>query len=140
VPQRFEREMSEETLTAWRAILAIVAADKPPLASVFEHGSPLMVRSGRITLGYQQGSFLAEQAGAGLSLLGAAAQQHFGTACEIDLDVSGKHHQVQTIAAKNSAELAAQRAAARERVAQDPAVRTAMEVLGAELQQVHLPG
>ncbi len=141
VPQRFEREMSEETLTAWRAILAIVAADKAPVASVFEHGSPLVVQSGRIVLGYKEGSFLVQQASAApaTSLLGAAAQQHFGTPCEIELDLSGKHHQVQTMAAKNSAELAARTAAAREQVAQQPAVRMAIEVLGAELQQVRLP-
>jgi DNA polymerase-3 subunit gamma/tau len=109
---------------------------------VYEHGAPLAVTRAEVRIGYQAGSFLAQQAGAADALeeLRAAVRSHFGPDTAVELDHSGRHGEVQTLAAKHSADHAARLEAARRRVAEHPLVTTAIDVLGAELREVRLPG
>jgi len=128
-------------LAAWEAILAIVRADKPALASVYEHAAPLEVSEERLCLAYRQGTFLAEQADApeARAILSAAAAKHFGKDVAVEIDTNNRHDDIQSIAAKNAAALAARVEAARERVRRHPLVAAAVEHLGAELREVRLP-
>lgn len=128
-------------LEAWEAILVIVRDDKPALASVYEHAAPLEVTEARVHLAYREGTFLAEQAAASeaRAILAAAASRHFGQDVEIEVQLGARHGEVQSVAAKNAAALAARVEAARERVRQHPLVAAAVEHLGAELREVRLP-
>ena len=74
-----------------------------------------------------------------LALLKQAASAHFETAIDVTIDTSGRHGEVQTVAARRAQEEAARIAAARKAVAEHPAVVAAIEVLGAELRDVRLP-
>ncbi len=127
-------------LDQWQALVAKVAAHKPRVASIFEHAAPLSVKAGRVVLGFEAGSFIAEQAAEAeaRAQLQQAASDHFGVPTEIELDLGGGHPEIQTLAAKHSAEQAARLAAAREQVASHPLVKDAIEVLGAELRDVRL--
>ncbi|MFT3764643.1 MAG: DNA polymerase III subunit gamma/tau [Minicystis sp.] len=49
-------------LGAWRAVLAMVRAKRPALASVLEHAALLQFAADRVVLGYETGSFLVGQA------------------------------------------------------------------------------
>lgn len=134
--------MAPAQLADWEAILTIVRDRRPALASVFEHGAPLSVTRDEVLIGYERGSFLAQQA-TGDEALGAlrgAVRSHLGPDTSVDVDLSGRHLEVQTLAAKHSAEHTARLAAARLKVAEHPLVTTAIEVLGAELREVRLPG
>ncbi len=128
-------------LDAWQAVVARLAPDKPRVASIFEHAAPLVVEPGRVVLGLEAGSFIAEQAkeADAQALLRQAATDHFGVPTDVELELGGGHGKVQTLAAKHSAEQAARLAAAREVVATHPLVQDAIEVLGAELKDVRLP-
>ena len=129
-------------LADWQAILTLVRDRKPGVASVYEHGAPLRVCRDEVRIGYEAGSFLAKHASApeALETLGAAVKSHFGPDTPVELDTAGRHGEVQTVAAKNSADQAARLEAARRRVAEHPLVITAIDVLGAELREVRLPG
>lgn len=128
-------------LDAWQAVVARLAANKPRVASIFEHAAPLVVEPGRIVLGLEAGSFIAEQAkeADAQAMLQQAATDHFEVATEVVFELDGDHGKVQTLAAKHSAEQAARLAAARDVVATHPLVQDAIEVLGAELKDVRLP-
>jgi DNA polymerase-3 subunit gamma/tau len=130
-----------EQLRAWEAILAAIRDDKPALASVYEHAAPLEVSAQRVHLAYRDGTFLAEQAAANeaQAILAGAASKHFGSEVAIEIDLGSRHDEVQSVAAKNAAALAARVQAARERVKQHPLVAAAVEHLGAELREVRLP-
>lgn len=122
-------------------MVARLATDKPRVASVFEHAAPLIVEPGRLLLGVEPNSFIAQQAqdAEAQALLRHAASDHFGVATEVELDLGGGYGKVQTLAAKHSAEQAARLAEARQLVANHPLVLDAIEVLGAELKDVRLP-
>jgi DNA polymerase-3 subunit gamma/tau len=128
-------------LDHWRAMVAKLAADKPRVASIYEHAAPLSVKPGRVVLGFEARSFIAEQAAEAeaRSQMQRAASDHFGAPTEIELDMGSAHPAVQTLAAQHREEQAARLAAAREQVASHPLVKDAIEVLGAELQDVRLP-
>lgn len=134
--------MVAEQLGHWEAILARVRADKASLASVFEHAAPLSIASGRIVLAYEAGSFLAEQASEteAQSSLAAASTAHFGERTVIEIDLTGRQREVESLAARNSAAQAARIAEAKQKVAEHPLVLAAVSLLGAELREVRLPG
>ncbi|MBI4957187.1 MAG: hypothetical protein HY908_34555, partial [Myxococcales bacterium] len=133
---------------AWRAILAALAHDKPAVASVFGHAAPLAVEPARIVLGFEAGSFLlaqAEDRDACLRLR-AAARAHFGLPADaaapeprIEIDKTGRHRGVETVAGIVSAEQAARIEAARKRVSEHPLVVAAISELGATLRDIRLP-
>lgn len=128
-------------MRAWREILAIVGGEKPSVASVFEHGAPLSIRPGKIVIAYAAGSFLLQQADAAdaRAVLERVATVHFGEPTALEVDQSGKHGDVQTVAQANSRESEARVQAARKRVEDHPLVVAAISILGAELRDVRLP-
>ncbi|MEZ4439496.1 MAG: DNA polymerase III subunit gamma/tau [Polyangiaceae bacterium] len=125
----------------WEAVVALVREQKPALASVFVHAAPLSVTAEGIELAYEEGTFLAQQASEAeaQSLLTDAAAKHFGRPVSVTLQLGQRHLDVQSIAAKNAAELRARIEAARERVIHHPLVVAAVQHLGAELRDVRLP-
>ena len=139
VPAAKPQEQAQ--LEAWEAILGRIRDSKPALASVYEHAAPLEVTAKRLHLAYRQGTFLAEQADApdARAILADAAATHFGSDVAIELDLAGRHDEVQSLAAKNAALLAARIEAARDKVRRHPLVAAALEHLGAELREVRLP-
>src|SRR5690606_6809949 len=108
---------------------------------IFEHAAPLEIGPERLLLAYESSSFLAKQAEepAARQLLADAARAHFGREVAVELDLDGRHREVQTLAAINSAEQQARLEAARQRVANHPLVAAAIRELGAELREVRLP-
>jgi DNA polymerase-3 subunit gamma/tau len=141
-PRMEARELPAETEHAsdWDAILAALRARKPPVASVYEHAAPLVVGPGRLHLAFEPGSFLSGQAADSKALVAEVASAHFGVNTVVELDETGRHQEAETVAARNSAELSARRAEARRRVEEHPLVRAAVDVLGAQLREVRLPG
>ncbi|MBI4706026.1 MAG: DNA polymerase III subunit gamma/tau, partial [Deltaproteobacteria bacterium] len=133
--------LAAPALAEWRAILTRVAARHAATASVYEHAAPLEIVPGRIVLGYEPGTFLASQAARAeaLALLAAEADAHLGVPTRIELDHSGAHRGVPTVAACNAAEQQARRQAAERAVAEHPLVAAAVKILGAELLGVRLP-
>jgi hypothetical protein len=125
----------------WRRIVERVAAQRPAVASVFEHGAPLEVRAGLLVLGYAPGSFLLERAAepSAVALLGEAATAHWGEPTTVELDTAGGLASVVTLAAINAEEQKRREAEARRAVAERPLVRAAERVLGAVLKEVRLP-
>jgi DNA polymerase-3 subunit gamma/tau len=136
------RALDDSAAGDWAAILERVARHKPHIASVFAHAAPLGIGRDGVVLGLERGSFLADQAATqeARDLLTDAASEHFGTRVAVEIDLSGRHGERQTLAARHSAEAAAQRDAARQRVREHPLVKAAQELLGAELRDVRLPG
>ena len=135
------KPQEQAQLEAWEAILGLIRETKPALASVYEHAAPLEVTRECLHLAYREGTFLSEQAVASdaRAILSDAAATHFGTDVTIDFDLAGRHDEVQSLAAKNAAALAARIEAAREKVRRHPLVAAALEHLGAELREVRLP-
>jgi hypothetical protein len=133
--------MAPEALAHWETILTSVRERKPSVASIFEHAAAVEVARERLVLAYPPGSFLAEQANEAetQNLLREAASAHFGAPCALEIDTTGRHLAVQSLAAKNSAAQAARIADAKRKVAEHPLVLAAVNVLGAELRDVRLP-
>jgi len=128
-------------LAAWRTILQAVAAEQQATASLFEHAAPVCVRPGKLVLGFDQESFIAEQVAEpeAVRLVSAIATAHFGTETPVQLDFGAGYRKAETVAQCNRAERAAERAAARREVAEHPLVKAAIDELGAELCEVRLP-
>jgi len=125
--------------SAWEAILADLRERKPAVASVYEHAAAVQVGPDRVVLAFEPGSFLLAQATESREVVAEAAAAHFGAATVVELDDTGRHAGVETVAARNSAEQAARRADAKKRVEEHPLVRAAVDLLGAELRDVRLP-
>lgn len=136
-----ERRLDPDQMRAWRAILASIGAEKPGVASVFEHGVPLTVGPGRIVIAYAAGSFLLQQATAkdAQAILERVAADHFGVPTTLAVDESDKHANVLTVAQENARASEARIQAARKRVEDHPLVTAAISILGAELRDVRLP-
>jgi DNA polymerase-3 subunit gamma/tau len=130
---------NEDALSRWRRIIDRIADVDARAASVLEHASPRMVESGRVTLGYEDGSFAHAQVTAGIiEAAKRAASEHFGANTEIFIDTSKSQGPASTVAAVLTAERAAQVAEARRRVTENPAVVAAIELLGAEIRDIRL--
>ncbi len=126
-------------LAAWRVVLDVIRAERPPLASVFEHAAPLAFGPDRVVLGFEANSFLASKAAEASDLLTRVIRAHFGRPTVIDLDVSGHAPAVASVATIEQAEHRARVEAERRRVADHPVVRAAIEALDGELREVRLP-
>jgi hypothetical protein len=119
-----------------------VRAARPALASVLEHAAPLEVRAERVLLGYAPGDFLGAQAAdedAAL-LLQREVRAHFGVATKVELDLSMRKAEVATVASIDDAKKKALLAAARAAVEKHPLVQKAIQIFGAELREVRIPG
>jgi DNA polymerase-3 subunit gamma/tau len=130
-----------DELVALRAILDIVRGERPALASALEHAAPLAVRADKVELAFEASSFLVKQATdpPAVEALTRAVQKHFGAATELRLDVAPAGPLAATIAQLDAAERRSKIEEARRVVAQHPFVTAALELLGAELQDVRLP-
>ena len=127
-------------MDAWRAIVEIVRAKRPALASVLEHAAVLAIGAGEVVVAYEQGSFLAAQAmdkGA-LELLTSAAREHFQNGTMARIDVGGAIAATVSLSQIDAADRKARVDAARRAVKEHPAVSAAIELLGAELRDVRL--
>jgi hypothetical protein len=129
-------------LTAWRAILDRVRQERPALAAVLEHAVPMEVRPERVLLGYAPGDFLGAQAAEeeAALLLQREVRAHFGVATKVEIDLSLRAAAAQTVASIDDAKRKGELAAARAAVQTHPLVRQAMQLFGAELREVRVPG
>ncbi len=107
---------------------------------MLEHGALVSIGSGRIVLAFEPGSFLVDQlkTEATLALIGRLASACLGAPTELELERSGKPRSVATLAERRSDEESTREAEAKKRVTENPLVRAAIEVLGAELRDVRL--
>lgn len=128
-------------VAAWRAILAEVRRERPDLASVLGHASPLAVGPELLELAYDPKSFLAERAReeAAVALLEKLARAHFGAETRISIRLDPRAGEMATIAWMDESERHARLQRARKAVAEHPFVRAAIDALGAELREVRLP-
>lgn len=128
-------------VAAWRAILAEVRRERPDLASVLAHASPLTVGPGSVELAYDPHSFLAERAQKepALSLLTKLVHAHFGAETPISIRHDPRAGELATVAWLDESERHARLQRARKAIADHPLVQAAVEALGAELREVRLP-
>jgi len=119
-----------------------VRASRPALASVLEHAAPIEVRAERVLLGYAPGDFLGTQAAdeEAAMLLQRAVRAHFGAATKVELDLSMRAAPVASVASIDDAKKKAALAAARAAVENHPLVKKAIQIFGAELREVRIPG
>ena len=127
-------------MDAWRAVLALVRAKRPALASVLEHAALLRFGPDRVELGYEASSFLVGQATEASSkeLLLSACRTYFGAATEVSFETIASKSGMWTVATLDSTERKQKVDAARRAVAEHPLVAAAIELLGAELKDVRL--
>ena len=127
-------------LESWRAVLVLVRAKRPALASVLEHAALLRWGAERVELGYEATSFLVGQAteSAAKELLLSALTSHFGRAPELAFETIAPKSGNVTLAMIETADRRSKLDAARRAVATHPLVMAAIELLGAELRDVRL--
>jgi DNA polymerase-3 subunit gamma/tau len=137
---RSEASSRSPSLDAWRAVLARVRAERPPLASILEHASPIAVSAERVVLGYEQGSFLAAQAteSSHVELLTRHVREYFGTTTPVAFDLSASSKANPSVASLDIEERRVRLEQARRAVAEHPLVRAAIDILGAELKDVRV--
>lgn len=126
---------------AWRAILAEVRRERPDLASVLAHASPLAVGPASVELVYDPHSFLAERAQnePALALLTKLVRAHFEAETSIEIRHDPRASELATVAWLDESERHARLQRARKAIAEHPLVRAAVDALGAELREVRLP-
>jgi DNA polymerase-3 subunit gamma/tau len=127
-------------LSGWRAVLDRIRGKRPAVASVLEHAVVLEFGSERVSVAYEQGSFLLAQAGekGAIDLLKSAVHEHFGAPASVSLDVVSSRQGRVTVAQIDAAERKDRVEAARRAVTEHPLVTAAIQVLGAELRDVRL--
>ena len=133
------RPASDEEIATWRAILEAIRRRRPALSSVLTHAQIFDMTPERVTLAYDQTSFLYAQAtdASARELLTAAVRAHFGAETEVVLEIAvGKSGT--TVAELDARERKAKQEAARREVAEHPLVLAAIRSLGAELIDVRL--
>lgn len=135
------RAVDEGSWEAWKAILGAIAKQKPAVASMFQHGSPLRIEAGVVQVAFPPGGFATEHATSkdARELVAAIASAHFGEPTQLEIDVSGEHADVQTVAEQRRAEKAVALAEERRGVEEHPMVQTAIEVFDAEIRDIRLP-
>ncbi len=128
-------------LGVWRAVLAHVREERPPMASVFEHAVVLELGPERVRVGYTQDDFLGSQAAEpeAVALLARAARAHFGAAVEVRVEQNVKASKSATVFAIDSAQRQADLKKARAAVEGHPMVKAVVELFGAEIREVKLP-
>ncbi|UQA60799.1 DNA polymerase III subunit gamma/tau [Polyangium aurulentum] len=127
-------------LTAWRSVLELVRAKRPPLASVLEHAALIRIDSDGVVLGFEPNSFLGKQAQepAAIDALRAALATHFGGRPEVTFEGVRDRGAAPTLAQLDSADRKVRLENARRAIVEHPLVTAAIELLGAELRDVRL--
>jgi DNA polymerase-3 subunit gamma/tau len=138
-PQAPTRPASDAEITTWRAILDTIRQRRPALASVLAHAQIFDMRPERVTLAYEQTSFLFAQAseGSAKELLTSAVRAYFGAQTEVVLEIAVGQTGT-TVADLDTKDRKAKQEAARREVAEHPLVVAAIRTLGAELIDVRL--
>lgn len=128
-------------LPAWRAILGNIRQERPDVATLLTHASPLAVGPQAIELAYDPQSFLAERAQSEsvVALLTKIARAHFGAETQVAVRLDARANDLATIAWLDESERHARVQQARKAIASHPLVRAAIDTLGAELREVRLP-
>jgi hypothetical protein len=128
-------------LVGWRAILQTVRAERAPLAAVLEHASPIACGPDRVVLGYEPGSFLAKQAtdAPAVEMLTRHVRAYFVAPTAVAFDLTAGPKSSPSVAALDNEERRRRLEQARRAVADHPLVRTAIDILGAQLADVRLP-
>jgi DNA polymerase-3 subunit gamma/tau len=130
---------ADGALSSWQAVVDRIADESPLASSVLEHGVLVAFEDSRIVLGYEPGSFALSQVTEGtLAIASRIASRVRGHAVTVAVDTSAKVLETQTVAAARTAERQAQIEATKQRVAANPIVAAALELLGAELRDVRL--
>jgi len=134
------RSPSSPGLDAWRAVLARIRVERPPLASILEHASPIAVSAERVVLGYEPGSFLAAQAteASHVEVLTRHVREYFGTVTPVAFDLTASPKANPSVASIDVEERRRRLEQARHAVAEHPLVKAAIDILGAELKDVRL--
>lgn len=126
-------------MKTWRAILETVRKKRQALASVLAHAQIFDMSAERVTLAYEQTSFLyaqATEAGA-KEMLTSIVRAHFKGQTEVTFEIAlGKSGT--TIADLDARDRKAKQEQAKRDVAQHPLVVAAIRHLGAELIDVRL--
>jgi DNA polymerase III subunit gamma/tau len=127
-------------LAAWRAVIELVRAKRPPLASVLEHAALLKIDQEGIVLGFDPSAFLGKQAqeASAIEILRAALAAHFGGRPGVTFEGLREPHGSFTVAQIDAADRKARLDAARRNIVEHPLVTAAIELLGAELRDVRL--
>lgn len=112
---------------------------RPALASVLAHAQIFDMTAERVTLGYDQTSFLFAQAtdAAAKELLTTAVRAHFSAQTEVVLEIATGRTGT-TVSDLDARERKAKHEAAKREVAEHPLVVAAIRTLGAELIDVKL--
>lgn len=127
-------------LVAYRDIVSDVHAHLPGVASVLEHAALVEASPGRLVVGFEPGSFLANQLSEGRAAAAVrdAARARLGPDVAVEI-VSVARDAMSGTLAKRASEVLRARIAEAEQVVRDhPIVAAAVEILGAELREVHL--
>jgi len=133
------RPATDAEILTWRKILDDVRKRRPALSSVLAHAQIFDMTAERVTLGYDQTSFLFAQANenAAKEMLTAVVRAHFKAETEVVLEIAIGRTGT-TVADLDTKERKAKQDAARREVADHPLVQAAIRTLGAELIDVRL--
>ena len=126
---------------AWRAILADIRKERPDIATLLTHASPLAVGPQSVDLAFDPQSFLAERAQSEpvVALLTKVARAHFRAETQVAIRLDPRANELATIAWLDETERHTRLQQARKAIAGHPLVRAAIDALGAELREVRLP-
>ncbi len=138
VPDDEQRGLVER----FSAIVEAVRKEDVRLGSVLEHAVPICVGPDGVTIGFEAGSFLADQIKEGQSfdLLTRVVRRHFGA--PTDVSIALNQAQAKPMATVYDVEEAARKQRAEKTRAEllgHPLIRAAVEGLGARIQQVKMP-
>jgi DNA polymerase III subunit gamma/tau len=127
-------------LDAWREVLTQIRAVRAPLASVLEHASPIAFGPEKVVLGYEPGSFLAQQAveDAAIDLLTRTVRDHFGAPTEVAFDLRAEAAGAVSVASIDQKKNRERLEAAKKAASEHPLVKAAVEILGAEIREIRL--
>jgi DNA polymerase-3 subunit gamma/tau len=125
-------KLTGDRMADWRAILAEVEAQRPPLASLLEKLVPVSVTDKELRLGYPPDSFEGSQAAdpQRLKALREIVRQVLSPTVKVEVAPLGKDQGGPTVASEDRAVREAEIEAAKKRVQAHPAVQVATDVLG----------
>jgi DNA polymerase-3 subunit gamma/tau len=132
---------ADPLLSAWRALLSVLQAERPELAAFLTHALPLEVSATTIIVGWPPNSFFADQVSdaSAIEAIMNAAERRFGARPSIRFESNREPSPgTKTLAEIYVAERQQKTQAALEDARNHPAVREAMDVLGAKLKDVRL--
>ena len=140
-PEPEPAELDEQTLGAWREIIALLGEQNAGLASVLEHVVPVRVTPREVRLGIEQGSFYEVQLrdDKSIDLLTRVVRGYFHAATEVSLAIDGPAPSARrTLYDVEEQERRQRLALERRALEQHPLVRTAVEKLGARILDIKI--